>query len=465
MTRREHGMPRSEGPFTVSQVQRLTGATLAQLRNWDAKGVLVPQRTGEDVANNRKLYSQSDLEKVRDILLLQELGMSLRQIRDVLDAPEQERRAAMAACAASLQERYGRIQQQILLASVAEAHGLDALREAAAALGGCEAMGQSFQQDENLRAMVRWLKSHPERDVQLLQDELMQVAAGFEALGENPDWSLVEQQVGRFCDLWSKRFGWPSVGQMALLFAAFSEPSELQQAVETALGKEATRTMAQAFLLAWTSAALECLDDILAFLYKRLLETSEPDERLDAAEKAGDVLAALACELGCKPHLHGGVDPDAVREVQRLTDAVFGLLVDAALDDELGRFLDLDALPAIDGPGVEAARLLAQAGVVGTVGSWMDDGGDELLQRRAADWRDQLMLRYEAELAQEGAGAEALPGGDEDLEHPGFQEWFDAWFQEAHPDEPEACWATEDESCASEKRTRGILQEAEGAGG
>lgn len=82
--------------LTVSQAARVIGVTPAQLRNWDTRGVLRVQRTGDNVANNRKLYTPDDIERARNIYVLQELDLTLSQIGEILDAPESEREALLA---------------------------------------------------------------------------------------------------------------------------------------------------------------------------------------------------------------------------------------------------------------------------------------------------------------------------------------------------------------------------------
>lgn len=48
-------------PMTAGQVSKLTGVTTRALQHYDEKGLLCPRRSGEGVANNRKLYSPEDV--------------------------------------------------------------------------------------------------------------------------------------------------------------------------------------------------------------------------------------------------------------------------------------------------------------------------------------------------------------------------------------------------------------------
>ncbi len=76
----------SEDEFlTTSQVVKLTGVTEDMLYNYCKKGLLNPQRTGENVANDRRLYCKDDLHQLHRIKLLLEYGLTLNQIKKIFD--------------------------------------------------------------------------------------------------------------------------------------------------------------------------------------------------------------------------------------------------------------------------------------------------------------------------------------------------------------------------------------------
>ena len=54
-------------PMTAGQVSKLTGVTTRALQHYDEKGLLCPRRSGEGVANNRKLYSPEDVDRLNQI--------------------------------------------------------------------------------------------------------------------------------------------------------------------------------------------------------------------------------------------------------------------------------------------------------------------------------------------------------------------------------------------------------------
>lgn len=434
--------------YTSIQVSRITGATAAQLRNWDKQGVLCPLRTGEGVSNNRKLYTDEDIETVRDILLFQELGMQLKEIRAILDAPEEERRRQIALCTERLRRQYSRLRGRIALSSVGEAAGTAHLREAAELAGGYGPLGDAYAEEENTQRIIRWIQTHPAKDLELFSQELRDIAQRFLQLRESANWRQTEQAIADFCDFWSKRFGWPSAGQMLSLHIVFGEQNAMTAAIDETVGEGTAEFMAEIFFLAWVSGALECLDDILAYLYRPLLGMDGTGTAQDeAVAEAADVLAAFVCEFSDHAFAHTS-EPNAEQAawLAELAGAVFDLLEDAALDDELECYLELEDFAAIDGPALESARSLLAAHLEGRLNEWATAGGMDALQARAAEWLDTLQAQWMCECGKEPSGGRA--GSDSPLDSPAFRNWFDEWFAQAHPSLLEAARAREGESIA-----------------
>ncbi len=471
--------------YTSIQVSRMTGATGAQLRNWDKQGVLCARRTGEGISNNRKLYTDEDIETVRDILLFQELGMQLKEIRAILNAPEEERRRQIALCTERLRRQYSRLRGRIALSSVGEAAGTAHLREAAELAGGYGPLSDAYAEEENIQQVMRWIQTHPPKDLKLFAQELGSIAQRFLQLRESPDWHRTELAITDFCDFWSKRFGWPSAGQMLSLHAVFSEQNAMTAAIDEAAGAGTAEFIAGIFFLAWVSSALECLDNILAYLYRPLLGMDNAGASADdAIVEAADVLAAFACEFSNHAYAHTS-EPSAEQAawLTELAAAVFDLLEDAALDDELDCYLELEDFAAIDGPALESAQGLLGAHLEGRLDEWLAERGKAELRARAAEWLDALQVQWARE-CREGPTAFpiGLQSGDGDapsdqskdnqstgdgnggdgaineeaecgspLDNPAFRSWFDEWFARAHPTLPEAVRAHEDESIARMK--------------
>ena len=81
----------SSTALTVSQVARLARCTVRALHHYDELGLLSPSARS---ASGYRLYDDDDLARLREILLLRQLGVGLDAIAEVLRAAPAERRAA-----------------------------------------------------------------------------------------------------------------------------------------------------------------------------------------------------------------------------------------------------------------------------------------------------------------------------------------------------------------------------------
>lgn len=78
--------------YRVNEVARITGISVRALHHYDELGLLVP------VARSRagyRLYAEDDLLRLQQVLIGRELGLSLSEIKQALDDPAFDRRAAL----------------------------------------------------------------------------------------------------------------------------------------------------------------------------------------------------------------------------------------------------------------------------------------------------------------------------------------------------------------------------------
>lgn len=95
---------------TVGEAARLAGVTVRTLHHYDAIGLLSPAgRSG----SGYRLYADSDLERLHQIVLLRDLGLSLEAIGRVLDAPEYDRASALRSQRRALEARVRRTRAMI----------------------------------------------------------------------------------------------------------------------------------------------------------------------------------------------------------------------------------------------------------------------------------------------------------------------------------------------------------------
>jgi MerR family transcriptional regulator, thiopeptide resistance regulator len=79
---------------TVSQVARLAHVTVRTLHHYDEIGLLVPSDRSQA---GYRLYSDAELARLREILLLRELGFGLDAIAELIEQPPAGRREALRA--------------------------------------------------------------------------------------------------------------------------------------------------------------------------------------------------------------------------------------------------------------------------------------------------------------------------------------------------------------------------------
>jgi DNA-binding transcriptional MerR regulator len=78
--------------WTVKQVATLSGVSVRALHHYDEVGLLKPACVGP---NGYRYYGEDELLRLQQILFHRELGFPLDEIRQVLDAPDFDREAAL----------------------------------------------------------------------------------------------------------------------------------------------------------------------------------------------------------------------------------------------------------------------------------------------------------------------------------------------------------------------------------
>ena len=68
--------------YTTGEIAKLCGVTVRTVQYYDNRGILVPSELTE---GGRRLYSDTDLEKMKTICFLRELGISIDTIKELLE--------------------------------------------------------------------------------------------------------------------------------------------------------------------------------------------------------------------------------------------------------------------------------------------------------------------------------------------------------------------------------------------
>ena len=98
---------------TVKEVSKLTGVSVRALHHYDTIGLLEPTQI---TAAGYRLYDDVAMEKLYMILVFRELGLSLKEIADILHAPDFDRNRILERQIALMQDRIVKLQDRITLA-------------------------------------------------------------------------------------------------------------------------------------------------------------------------------------------------------------------------------------------------------------------------------------------------------------------------------------------------------------
>ena len=104
------GLPREQPVFQISVVAEMVGVHQQTLRSYERLGLITPARS----PGNTRLYSVSDVERVRQVLrLVDELGVNLAGAEVVLRMRTQieEMRRALERQARELERAVGEIER------------------------------------------------------------------------------------------------------------------------------------------------------------------------------------------------------------------------------------------------------------------------------------------------------------------------------------------------------------------
>lgn len=94
----------------IGEVSRLTGLTHRTLRHYDDLGLLVP--SGRSYADYR-LYAPEDMRRLAAIQHLKSLGLSLEEVRQVLDEPNSDAVDMICRHIDALEERIAADQERL----------------------------------------------------------------------------------------------------------------------------------------------------------------------------------------------------------------------------------------------------------------------------------------------------------------------------------------------------------------
>lgn len=340
-------------PMTAGQVSKLTGVTTRALQHYDEKGLLCPRRSGEGVANNRKLYSPEDVDRLKQIVVLGSYGFELKDMPPILDG-ERSLTDALAERIEELraQERY--LQHLILFARYAEIVGDDLFETLAFGTSEVDAFAELTRSSPAYAdKAIRW-KSMDDAGLEQLWDELGAIIVDFLGGDDEDPFAHIESAVRRlrawFCTYFFEIDDLDLLG-IWTLFEDGSEEAEFAGEV----GGEATPGFLQsAVFLVWLKSMLVELS--------AMIETEAGDDAESAfSENWVVALVGFVCRSCGYPVPEAAeLDGDEWEAMVEFFETVAGYLRNALNDEEIVAFVDPNGEHAVDGVFLERAAQAAR---------------------------------------------------------------------------------------------------------
>ena len=191
-------------PYRVSEFAALTGVTVRALQHYDRLGLLTPKRTD----SGHRLYAEADGQRVRHILALRAVGLSLHQIGDLLKGAALDLPEALRAQRARLEQSRTGIEEALrILQRVATGEGeageslLDRLAAAVEMQDVLESMRGYFSDEAWTKWGEQYFHDWPSASWRAL---FRDVEA---SLGKDPGSDRALELLNRFMTLWHAEIG------------------------------------------------------------------------------------------------------------------------------------------------------------------------------------------------------------------------------------------------------------------
>ena len=226
---------------TVHEVSALTGVSIRTLQYYDKIGLL--PATGHTEAGYR-LYDEAALERLGHILLFRELQFPLKDIQEILDSPDFDRKKALTQQIELLTLQKERIEGLITLAR--------SVRDKEERKMSFEAFDKKKMEDYAARAKASWGETkeykeyeekhgnRPEGEEKALAGEMMDIFVRLNRhQGEDPAAPEVQALVKELQDFISEHYYQCSKEILSSLGKAYGAGGEFTQNIDRAAGEGA----------------------------------------------------------------------------------------------------------------------------------------------------------------------------------------------------------------------------------
>ena len=233
---------------TVKEVSELTGISVRTLQYYDRIGLLPPAvRTQAGY----RLYDDTALERLQQILLFRELAFPLSEIKEILEAPDFDRSKALRQQIRLLELKKEHLENLILFARGIEALGVKNMDFTAFDKSKLEAYAKQAKQTwghtpEYAESQEKAAQRTPAAKEKLAAD-MMRLFTEFGSMrGMQPDAPQVQRQVKRLQDFITENWYTCSEAVLAGLGKMYAAGGEFTENIDRAGGEGTAQFAADA---------------------------------------------------------------------------------------------------------------------------------------------------------------------------------------------------------------------------
>lgn len=232
----------------ISEMSKLTGVSIRTLQYYDKIGLLCPTEYTE---SGYRLYDDTALERLQQILLFRELEFPLKEIKRIINSPEFDRQKALEQQITlltlkkehlenliSFAREIQRIGGKIMDFSVFDTQKLKEYEEEAKAQWGRSPEFQEFEEKS---------KNRTDTDNQILMKDFMSLFATFGQLKEKEvDSKEVQEQVKKLKNYITKHFYTCSLEILSSLGKMYMSDGRMKTNIDKAGGEGTAQFVAEA---------------------------------------------------------------------------------------------------------------------------------------------------------------------------------------------------------------------------
>lgn len=363
-----HGQAEGGRLMTAGEVARLTDVSARTLQHYDDIGLLCPRRSGEGVANNRKLYDEGDIDRLGRIIALKEYGLTLSEIKAVIDADDAVILAVLDEKLAALRRQEAKLRDLILFArmlSITGSNPVDGLVAGPAIVDDLADAARALPPYEHGRRWADELETPEEREVAFLA--LGKIVEDFASAGALAGFAAFERLVGLLSSWWDLYVH--PCDDLGLLgwWALFEDERAIAAEVGRVGGEAMCANVEMAFLLVFLRRFMDEAAPLVRAIAQgeeaggptRWAGAAQPRASAPAARVAAEELAWLIGRMTGGFYLRKGPVPEAAGRAAygRLCACVLDFAANALADGELMAFIDPEGGVGLDPAALPAAAI------------------------------------------------------------------------------------------------------------